>query len=50
MKLYGHCFQLPQEKTDDRPSGLKQVDTGKDDLPSPADPGLLAIPSRRNGE
>lgn len=26
MKLYGHCFQLPHEKTHDRPKGLKQVD------------------------
>lgn len=50
MKLYGHCFQLPHEKTDDRPSGLKQVDIGKDDLPSLVDPGLLAIPCQRNGE
>lgn len=38
MKLYGYCFQLPHEKTDDRPRGLKQVDIGKDNLPPPVDP------------
>lgn len=48
MKLYGHYFQLPREKTDDRPTqswstkGLKQVDMEKGNFLFPMDPCSLS--------